>query len=145
MTSTKSNINICRVSVLVLFIFTTFLNGVPVNLETAAKVASAQARIVNSCHAETEGIFTEMTKSLGSGKPLYDESGRILAFVFEGDAGGFIVVTADTDLVPVVAFAEHGSFIWDEEPCNILLHPTSNSFFQHIPLSAHRILTTSAL
>ena len=44
-----------------------------------------------------------------------------LAYVFELKPTGYIVVTVDTELVPIVAYSYTSSFSWEESPQNILL------------------------
>ncbi|MCK5805845.1 MAG: C10 family peptidase, partial [Lentisphaeria bacterium] len=44
-----------------------------------------------------------------------------LAYVFELKPSGYIVVTADTQIVPIVAYSFTGTFLWEESTENILL------------------------
>ena len=48
-------------------------------------------------------------------------TGDLLAYVFELDPQGFIVVTAETRLLPVVAYSDTAQFSWEESPLNALL------------------------
>jgi len=53
---------------------------------------------------------------------LYSEDGlTVLAYVYELDPVGYVVVTADTDLPPVIAYSLHSDFCWEPAESNILL------------------------
>jgi len=59
---------------------------------------------------------------VGDSKPLTDGStSDPLAYVFELAPKGYLVVTMDTRLVPVVAYSYTSPFSWEESPQNILL------------------------
>jgi len=108
--------------ILVLFILPG-LYAEPVDLETAGKVAESQTLIINNRLTTPDYLYLDHTISTDVPKPLYDDAGeKILAYVFELEPHGFVVVTADDDLVPIVAYSELGSFCWEEHPENILLN-----------------------
>jgi hypothetical protein len=46
----------------------------------------------------------------------------VLGYVFDLEPTGYLVVPADTRIVPVIAHSYSSSFSWDENPSNILLH-----------------------
>ncbi len=48
-------------------------------------------------------------------------AGDVLGYVFELAPAGFVVVTAETRLVPVIAHSESAQFSWEETPLNALL------------------------
>lgn len=48
-------------------------------------------------------------------------TGDLLAYVFELEPQGFIVVTVETRLLPVVAYSDTAQFSWEESPLNALL------------------------
>jgi len=108
--------------ILVLFILPG-LYAEPVDLETAGKVAESQTLIINNRLTTPDYLYLDYTISTDVPKPLYDDAGeKILAYVFELEPQGFVVVTADDDLVPIIAYSELGSFCWEEHPENILLN-----------------------
>lgn len=105
----------------VLSIFTT-VKAKPVNIGTAIKAASTQIQVMDQMYRDGDLLHTAYVIREECVKPLYDEVGKeLLAYVFELEPHGFVVVTADDDLVPVVAYSEHGSFSWEEQPDNTLL------------------------
>jgi hypothetical protein len=53
---------------------------------------------------------------------IVDPSGRILAYVFELSPQGFLVVSADTRLIPLIAYSVECSFPWSERADNGLLN-----------------------
>ncbi len=94
-----------------------------IDLPTAAKVASSQAFVMQKRMETCSNHSCIYSFSESEGRPLCGEGTTdTLAYVFALEPGGFVVVTADNDLVPVIAYAEQGSFPWDENPENVLLH-----------------------
>lgn len=107
---------------LVLSVFTA-IKAEPVNVETAIKAASTQIQVMDLRYKEPSPLHSAYVIRGEYAKPLYDEmEEELLAYVFELEPHGFVVVTADDDLVPIVAYSEHGSFCWEEHPENILLN-----------------------
>lgn len=77
---------------------------------SAGAVASVQVRIMNARKGYGQ------TYALRSSEPVVIEaSAGILAYVCALDPEGFVVVTADTKLTPVIAYCEHGSFSLSED------------------------------
>jgi len=63
------------------------------------------------------------TQVIGPATPLLDPTnGATLGYVYELDPVGYVVVTTDTQLTPVIAFSYESDFPWDEDPNNVLLH-----------------------
>ncbi len=63
------------------------------------------------------------TQITGTAKPLLDpETGATLGYVHRLAPVGYVVVTSDTQLAPIIAFSYTSNFSWDEDPNNILLH-----------------------
>jgi PKD repeat protein len=90
--------------------------------EMATKVAETQVRLISQRLAKTNYLSAPYTLSTNNLKHLYSEDEKLLAYVFELEPRGFVVVTTNTNLVPVITYSEHGSFPWDESPLNLLLH-----------------------
>jgi len=56
-------------------------------------------------------------------RDLTDPStGQLLAYVFDLEPAGYVVVPADDVIVPVIAYSFTGEFAWDENRQNILLY-----------------------
>lgn len=107
---------------LVVFAFFHLLYAVPVDLPTARDVALTQAYVMNRRFAEANRLHSTFVLPEDPAS-LYDQSGQTrLAYVFELEPQGFVVVSADDDLPPVIAYGEHGSFPWEEHPENHLLY-----------------------
>ena len=49
------------------------------------------------------------------------ESGEVLAYVFDLRPRGYVAVSADTDIEPVIAYSVEGDFVFDESPDNLPL------------------------
>ena len=63
------------------------------------------------------------TQVTGPAMPLLDPiDGTTLGYVYELVPVGYLVVTSDTQLTPVIAFSYTSNFSWDEHPDNLLLH-----------------------
>jgi len=63
------------------------------------------------------------TRIVGTATPLLDPTGEsTLGYVYEVDPVGYVVITTDTHLTPVIAFSYESNFSWDEDPNNVLLH-----------------------
>jgi len=90
--------------------------------EKAKQAALTQSLIVKQHLTDANTLSMNYTLSNDEAKPLYSDKGQILAYVFDLKPEGFIVVTANTDLVPVIAYSNLSSFPWDEDPQNLLLH-----------------------
>ncbi|MBN2379799.1 C10 family peptidase [candidate division WOR-3 bacterium] len=113
----------CKFKVMAVLLLVSLLAAKLVDPEAALKVASSQMHVMSSRLAQTNCLSGEFAIPSDASKPLYDEAGdEILAYVFDFESQGFVVVTADDDLVPVIAYSEHGSFPWEEHPENILLN-----------------------
>lgn len=97
----------------------------PVTPNQAADVAAIQAQLITQRFDQANRLYADMSFDLSSSdpQPLYDEEGgELLAYVFDLAPQGFVVVTASTDLVPVITYSHTGSFPWEEDPLNLLLH-----------------------
>jgi len=119
----SSRVRFPAAGVFILFVFIGLLHAEPVGPETAAKVAEAQIEIISQRLAKADYLGASYTISIKAIKPLYAEDKKeLLAYVFELEPQGFIVVTANTDLVPVIAYSNRSCFPWDEDPLNLLPH-----------------------
>jgi len=119
----SSRVRFLAPGVLILLVFIGLLHAEPVGPEIAARVTETQIEIISQRLAKADYLGASYALSVNTMKPLYtgDKEG-LLAYVFELKPQGFIVVTANTDLVPVIAYSNNSSFPWDEDPLNLLLH-----------------------
>ncbi|MQY70477.1 hypothetical protein GH141_00920, partial [bacterium] len=119
----SSRVRFLAPGVLILLVFIGLLHAEPVGPETAAKVTETQIEIISQRLVKVDYLGASYALSVNTMRPLYtrDKEG-LLAYVFELKPQGFIVVTANTDLVPVIAYSNNSSFPWDENPLNLLLH-----------------------
>jgi hypothetical protein len=93
----------------------------PIDAETAAKVAFTQSLIMTDRLANSMACTQYFP--VDAPTTLCDKvTDELLAYVFDLSPQGFVVVSGDNDLPPVIAYSEHGSFPRDEDPENILLH-----------------------
>ncbi len=56
--------------------------------------------------------------------PIYKDKARedVFAYVLELEPGGYVVISPDTDIEPVIAYSYTGKFPFEEENNNVLLH-----------------------
>ncbi len=97
----------------------------PINPEMANIVAQNQINIERlskqNKQQEIKEKFIEF--SISKFQILADpESKKTLAYVFMLKPWGYIVVSIDTDIRPVIAYSYTSDFYFDETPRNILLH-----------------------
>ncbi|MBD3284998.1 T9SS type A sorting domain-containing protein [candidate division WOR-3 bacterium] len=101
----------------------TLTYAAPVDIQTSSLAATSQTLVMNARFQEAGLSSVSYSQSMTQPKPLYDETGEtLLAYVFSLEPEGFVIVTADDDLTPVIAYAEHGTFPWEEHPENVLLN-----------------------
>ena len=50
-----------------------------------------------------------------------DATGDLLAYVFALEPKGFVVVSPDTDITPIIAYSFEGNFNWEDSENNVLL------------------------
>ena len=101
----------------------------------ALLAAGASARPVETHEAECAALSALPTSSSSHVGPaamaseivavheLRDEDDvQVLGYVYDLHPRGFVVVAADTEMVPVIASSFETSFSWDESAENLLLH-----------------------
>lgn len=89
----------------------------PVTRDQVAKVvlAFAQAEIARSVEDGARGV--PKATSVVSLRPFLDQStGRVLAYVSDLAPQGYIVLSSDTEISPIIAYSYDSSFPWDEDP-----------------------------
>lgn len=95
----------------VIFFFVPVLaDALEIDAAGALPVADVQARILST----RTGFRRTYTLQESDPQPI-EAGGRTLAFVYALEPEGFVVVTADTRLCPVIAYSEYGSFAMTQE------------------------------
>ncbi len=95
-------------------------NADDVNLSTARTVAET--------HLQTHSDFAETISSFKGGfgiseiHTLRDDEGAPLAYIFDLEPIGYIAVTPNTNIVPVLAYSFLSNFVMKDTPLNTLLH-----------------------
>lgn len=98
------------VSLAILFLLPTLAGASEIHAVDPSKVADVQARILNT---RTEYRRT-YTLQESDPQPI-EAGGRNLAYVYTLEPEGFVIVTADTRLSPIIAYSEYGSFAMVQE------------------------------
>jgi hypothetical protein len=96
----------------------------PVTLATAQEAAK---RFLESEQSKSDeyrrAVGVPATARPENGRLLASEtSGDSLAYVFELEPAGYLVMSKDTELAPIIAYSYSGTFSWEEVEGNILLH-----------------------
>jgi len=123
-----------RVSVFIvslLFIFSSAAYAAPVTDTIAEKVGSAfltaqdslERSIIENRNAQGEAVEPYADHAISGVNELRDEgTGEVLAYVFALEPMGFVVVSPDTDITPIIAYSFEGDFNWEDSEHNALLH-----------------------
>ena len=108
-----------------LFVCSSVAFAAPITPTMAEKVGSnflkAQDGIQGSAFEkrDVQGYENHAIKTVGEIKS--DGKRDILAYVFSLEPKGFVVVSPDTDITPIIAYSFEGNFDWENSPNNILL------------------------
>ena len=92
----------------------------------ARQVVPEEAQLVATSLLRTQSVGGNRPLSVkddaGSVRPLYSRDGEIiLGYVYELTPQGYVVVSADTDLTPVIAYSLQSEFSWKQDEANVLL------------------------
>jgi len=126
-TITKRKPSLLLVGVALLVILSVWSTGFaervpPGQAEAAANQFLAQEIGQGASYRQAVGALPS-TQIVGPATPLLGPTdGATLGYVYELDPVGYVVVTTDTQLTPVIAFSYESDFSWDEDPNNVLLH-----------------------
>jgi alpha-tubulin suppressor-like RCC1 family protein len=99
------------------------VNGAPVSSTDGERAAQAflySEASRSSAYRAAVGI-PEGVRVKGATELRDPESADLLGYVFALDPSGYLVVPAETRLVPVIAYSYAGEFPWEESEENILL------------------------
>lgn len=107
------------VCLLLIFCINHNVQGTPIDKDTAGQVGEIFS----------VSIYDNLLSQSSIGSPLqtskiatiFDESGNILAYVLNLSPEGFIIVSADTDIKPIIAYSLKGKFSFSNRPDNVLL------------------------
>lgn len=92
----------------------------------ARHVAPEEAQLVVASLLRSQSAGGNRPQSLQDDtepvRPLYSRDDKIvLGYVYELSPRGYVVVSADTDLTPVIAYSLQSDFPWEPEESNVLL------------------------
>ena len=110
-----------------LFIFSSAAFAEPVSLQMAENVARTHLRANNERERLTSLTTRKVFEKRSISKPDIielqdDQTGETLAYVLGLSPKGFVVVSPDTDITPVIAYSFEGNFPLEEFQDNVLLH-----------------------
>jgi len=63
-----------------------------------------------------------VTPAISEVKEISEENSRILACIAELEPDGFIIISGDNDLKPIIGYSLKGEFPFQKSPDNVLLH-----------------------
>lgn len=114
-------------AVVSLFIFSSGVFAAPVSLQMAEEVALTLLRANNErerlAALTTRKVFEKRSISMPDIIELRDDqTGEPFAYVLGLNPKGFIVVSPDTDITPVIAYSFKGNFPLEDFQDNVLLH-----------------------
>ena len=114
-------------AVVSLFIFSSGAFAEPVSLQMAEDVARTHLRANNErerlAALTARKVFEKRSISMPDIIELQDDqTGETLAYVLGLTPKGFIVVSPDTDITPVIAYSFKGNFPLEDFQDNVLLH-----------------------
>ncbi|MEA3475780.1 MAG: C10 family peptidase [Candidatus Cloacimonadota bacterium] len=124
-----------------LLIITLFLLGdlfaSPVDLEMATQVANMKITIKGKTDYTVDDVFK-----------LKDENGTILSYVFSLSPKGYIAISTDTDITPVITYSFRNDFVAEDIPQNIgyqMLKRDMQLRLEAIPLTSEEIKSKNNL
>ncbi len=115
-----------------IFVFHAF--SAPIKMEDAIKVGSRfagtklklQLKRSSTPKVKTQGTTRGYTQlqipEITNIKSITDKNGKVLAYVLLLSPKGYIVVSPDTDINPVIAYSTKSGFSFEPSPLNTLLH-----------------------
>jgi hypothetical protein len=121
--STMTNASKMQPATAVIAILLSFgwLSAEMVTPDMATTVAQAHVESMRNVWSRIPRLGGEEV-TLGGVNPLYElESQDVLGYVIELQPRGFVVVSGNTEIMPVLAYSYRSSFPWEENPNNILL------------------------
>jgi len=92
----------------------------PVSLEQAS--IAARAFTDRQIARQANAVAKKSVPVAGDIQEIRDVSGRRLAFVINHQQNGFVVISADDRIVPVLGYSSLGTFPVEDSPSNVLRH-----------------------
>ena len=117
----------CLLAFVSLVIFSSGAFAAPVSIQMAEDVAGTHLRVNNERERlavlKTRKVFDKRSMSIPDIVELKDtQTGETLAYVLGLKPKGFIVVSPDTDITPIIAYSFQGNFPFENFKDNVLLH-----------------------
>ncbi len=108
--------------------YTSIGNTKPVSIDNVQKVGQTKVKYEetksgkqSSSWTKSNAIYTE--RSIKEVREIIDKtSKKVLAYVLDLEPKGYVVISPDTDITPVIAHSLKSNFIMEDSPNNILLH-----------------------
>lgn len=123
--------------VAIILLFTCFVYAEPVDISTAEKVAEAKLIINEKSDFHIEDVFE-----------LKDEEGALLAYVFNLYPQGYIGISSDTDIAPVIVYSYRTNFVPQDTPDNLcyqLLKTDMQLRLEAIPFTDPELKSSNSL
>jgi len=115
----------------------------PAGPADAVKVATTKVTAENSVLDTLEVAGLESDYSVSETHELSDPAtGRLLAYVLDLDPKGYVIVSPDTDITPVIAYSFRSNFVLEDSALNIPLHMVTwdmRNRLDAIPLLSRRV------
>lgn len=100
----------------------------PVRLEQTQKVTNTFLKTLNTRHQKGTMLLSTKAKAtteseastLSGFRQIRDDDGTILAYISELEPYGFIALSADTDITPIIAYSSESPFPSDDDTTNPL-------------------------
>ncbi|MBF0510086.1 MAG: Spi family protease inhibitor, partial [Deltaproteobacteria bacterium] len=81
----------------------------------------AQNQVERASRAK-RGVTVYQDRTVASSDELKNSQGTTLAHVLTLSPRGYVVLSVDTDITPIIAQSHDSNFIWEDSPDNVLLH-----------------------
>ncbi|MBL7178005.1 MAG: C10 family peptidase [Desulfobacteraceae bacterium] len=94
----------------------------PITFELAKKIGITQTGVLERMEARRGVSAAQLKRTIGQMRPLFGKQAQPLAYVITLAPKGYIVVSPDTDIRPVIAYSVDGEFPFEERRDNVLLH-----------------------
>jgi hypothetical protein len=94
----------------------------PISRELAKRVALTQVGILESNMAHKGALTPASARTVTEVSTLFGEQSQPLAYVISLSPKGYVVISPDTDIRPVIAYSANGKFPFEESKENVLLH-----------------------
>ena len=104
-----------------IFVIAGLAFGRDVTPDMALKVGKTKLEVQKEVWRQ-KGLIGKGDFSIKSSQKLVSENGKVLAYVLDLEPNGFIVISSDTDIKPIIAYSFKSDFIVDDNCGNALYH-----------------------